>query len=283
MKNEFKQEFYYAETNLEAFGQESQRISGGLALLGTSGRAELQVGVVEGCVTENVELIVLAGTEVRVLDASADFRAQMFVFSREIYEETALRLGISFSEYMARSPFYSLVEGSAFLKSSQVGMAMAKLIDSEGENEFVGLMRRNFVQNYFFYLYDKCLSSMGGTGNPYAGRGRHFYGFLSLLDRHVMAERGVGFYAERLCITARYLAKVVAEGAPGMSPKSLIDKRLIGEIKVMLQRGDESVQQVAEALHFPDQSYLCRYFKRHTGISPSEYRSGVARELRDKL
>jgi hypothetical protein len=277
MKGDFylrEKEFYYAESNLAECVGETFRVSGGWVLLGVRGRATVQVGVVVGVVSANVDLIVLAGTEVRVVEATEDFWVRMFGFSRGIYEETALRLGVSFSEYMGRAPFYALERGSVFLKSSRLRMSMAELVHREAGSEFVGVMRRNFVQNYFFYLYDKCLSAMGGAGNPYSGRGRHFYGFLSLLDRYVRTERGVGFYAERLCITARHLGKVVSEGAHGESPKSLIDKRVIGEIKVLLQRGDGSVQRVAEELGFPDQSYLSRYFKRHVGVSPTGWRKG---------
>ena len=40
------------------------------------------------------------------------------------------------------------------------------------------------------------------------------------------------------------------------------------EIKMLLQSTDLSVQEIAYRLHFPDQSYLGRYFKKHTGESP---------------
>lgn len=278
MENDFHsrdKDFYYAETNLEEFGREAFRVSGGWVLLGVQGHAVVQVGAMVDRLMKNVELIVLSGTEVRVLEVSENFRVRMFVFSQEIYAETVLWLGVSFSKYLAGVPFYRLAEGSVFLMSSRLRMAMAELVEGERRNEFVGVMRRNFVQNYFFYLYDKCLKVSERVGNPYSGKGRHFYGFLSLLDRYVQTERRVGFYADRLCITARYLGEAVSESAPGESPKSLIDKRLIGEIRVLLQRVDWSVQRVAEELCFPDQSYLCRYFKRHTGISPSEYRKGI--------
>jgi AraC-like DNA-binding protein len=265
-------DFYYAETNLAEFGRDAFRVPGGWVLLGLEGWAVLQVGTVTDRVMENVELIVLSGTEVRVLEASDDFRVRMFVFSQAIYAETVLRLGVSFSEHLAATPFYRLAEGSAFLASSRLRMEMAELVEGEQNNEFVGVIRRNFIQNYFLYLYDKCLKVSDRAGNPYSGKGRHFYGFLSLLDRHVRTEHGVEFYANQLCITTRYLGEAVAEGAPGESPKSLIDKRLIGEIRVLLQRADWSVQRVAEELCFPDQSYFCRYFKRHAGVSPSEYR-----------
>ena len=57
------------------------------------------------------------------------------------------------------------------------------------------------------------------------------------------------------------------------SAKEFIDRSVLLEIKMLLQSTDLSVQEIAYRLHFPDQSYLGRYFKKHTGESPTEYRN----------
>ena len=53
---------------------------------------------------------------------------------------------------------------------------------------------------------------------------------------------------------------------------AMIDKIVIMEIKVLLQNTTLPIQEIAYKMHFPDQSYLGRYFKKHTGISPSAFR-----------
>ncbi len=72
----------------------------------------------------------------------------------------------------------------------------------------------------------------------------------------------------------RYLYKITMECAPGLSPKQLIDKQLILEIKALLNSIDMTITKIAHTLPLPDQSYLCRYFKRQTGILPTGYRTG---------
>lgn len=59
------------------------------------------------------------------------------------------------------------------------------------------------------------------------------------------------------------------------SPKTIIDKRLIIEIKVLLQSTELSIQEIADKLNFPDQSYLSRYFKVNCGITPTDYRNEI--------
>ena len=56
------------------------------------------------------------------------------------------------------------------------------------------------------------------------------------------------------------------------TPKQTIDEFLITEIKLMLTFSEMSIQQIADYLHFPDQSYFGRFFKRFTGMSPQSYR-----------
>lgn len=95
--------------------------------------------------------------------------------------------------------------------------------------------------------------------------------FWSLLTKNSPQIRSVKFYAERLCITPDYLYKICRR-VYGVSPKELIDEMLMVEIKTLLSDTTLSVKQIAERLHFEDDSYMCRFFRRMTGKSPMEYR-----------
>lgn len=56
------------------------------------------------------------------------------------------------------------------------------------------------------------------------------------------------------------------------TPKDFIDEQLTAEIKVQLNNPDLSIAEIAANCQFPDSSYLSRFFKKHTGISPKEFR-----------
>lgn len=96
--------------------------------------------------------------------------------------------------------------------------------------------------------------------------------FFKLLNKHCVETRDVRFYADRLCITTSYLNKLCRKVLQ-VSPKEIIDKLVVSEIKACLTNTDWSVSRIAEELHFEDASYLCRYFRRLTGMSPINYRN----------
>lgn len=98
--------------------------------------------------------------------------------------------------------------------------------------------------------------------------------FYKLLYLHCRETRDVQFYADKLCITTTYLYKLCRKILQS-SPKEEIDKQTISEIKTYLANTDLSIKSIAGEMNFEDTSYMCRYFRRQTGMSPMDYRSSL--------
>ncbi|MDR1331082.1 MAG: helix-turn-helix transcriptional regulator [Tannerella sp.] len=98
-----------------------------------------------------------------------------------------------------------------------------------------------------------------------------FADFLSLLAAHCKDHHMVSFYADKLCITPQYLSLILKEQS-GRSASRWIQDALIVEAKRMLKMPRTTVQEVADNLHFPDQSTFGKFFKMHTGMSPLAFR-----------
>lgn len=98
-----------------------------------------------------------------------------------------------------------------------------------------------------------------------------FEQFLQLLFENCKEQHVVTYYAERLFITPQYLSLILKE-LTGKSANKWIDDALIVEAKMLLKAPQATVQQVADELHFSDQSTFGKFFKKHMGISPMEYR-----------
>lgn len=97
--------------------------------------------------------------------------------------------------------------------------------------------------------------------------------FIRLVNEHCCEEHRLSFYADRICLTERYLGTVVRQTG-GITAKEWIDRAVVTAAKVRLRHSDKPVALIAEELHFPNPSFFCKYFKRLTGCTPQEYRAG---------
>ena len=95
--------------------------------------------------------------------------------------------------------------------------------------------------------------------------------FMKLVTEYHNQERGMQFYADKLCLTPKYLSKIVKE-ASGRSGPEWIDAFVILEAKNLLRYSDESIKEIAYKLNFPSASVFNKFFKANTGIVPSDYR-----------
>lgn len=96
--------------------------------------------------------------------------------------------------------------------------------------------------------------------------------FSMLVSRYYIRHREVKFYADKLHITPDYLYKLTYRQS-GITPKELIDRQVVTAIKTLLSSTDMSIKNIASELNFEDSPYMCRYFRRMTGLSPMEYRN----------
>lgn len=95
--------------------------------------------------------------------------------------------------------------------------------------------------------------------------------FIKLLSRHFREERSLEFYANALHVTTGHLSKMLKK-VSGKSARHLIDEAVVLEAKVLLADRSLTIAKIAADLNFSDQSFFGKFFKKETGLSPSEYR-----------
>ena len=98
-----------------------------------------------------------------------------------------------------------------------------------------------------------------------------FNHFMMLMERDFKLSRDVGYYASLMNITPKYLTNIVRQ-VTGHTPKVIIDQYVILQVKMQLKRSPQSIKEIAWDYHFADVSFFCRYFKKHTGLTPQEVR-----------
>ena len=99
-----------------------------------------------------------------------------------------------------------------------------------------------------------------------------FYKFYSLIEKEYCRERSVVYFADRLCISPKHLSMVVKK-VSGRTASDWIDDYVILQAKQLLRSSSLTIQEVSRELNFSNQSFFGKYFKKHVGMSPSEYRA----------
>lgn len=108
---------------------------------------------------------------------------------------------------------------------------------------------------------------------PSSNRSRMlFEQFMELVARYHDRHRNVGFYADKLCLTPKYLSKLI-KNATGRSAPEWIDAYVILEAKNLLKYSNDTIKEIVYRLNFPNQSVFYKFFKARTGMTPSEYRN----------
>ena len=102
-----------------------------------------------------------------------------------------------------------------------------------------------------------------------------FQNFMLSLFRFYRKERDVSFYARMQHITPRYFSAIIKEKT-GDSALQWIVRMVITEAKQLLEESDLSIEEIADQLNFPTQSFFGKYFKQYVGVSPKEYRNNAA-------
>lgn len=267
-----EEQFVVGDTDLRYFEEHSCRTEGGAILFCRRGSATVTVDQLRDRVTRDTLLLLLPGSILHLNERTDDFRVRFCAFSLELFSEAAYRLDPSFFHILHEHAIIRLPD--RIIEGVRNWFQMASYTYRDRGNIFRNTIIRNRLQNVLLEAFDKTqrfapdVHSQTGTTR----QADLFQRFVALVHEHCTEQREVAFYADRLCISTRYLSTIIRSVAHSTA-KEFIDRSVILEIKMLLGSTELSVQEIAYRLHFPDQSYLGRFFKKHTGVSPTEFRN----------
>ena len=259
------------DENLSPVMHHLWKLEGGAIYFCRKGWAHATINLKDYEIVENTQVVLLPGTIIRINGCSSDFTASFFGFPKEMFMEACMRFEPIFFRFIKEQPCYVLPQENTGAINGLIRATTA--IYNDRENRFRNQIAKNHLQSFMLDIYDKCYRYFGK--HKIEGGTRQdeiFKSFVSLVHEHCASQREVSFYADKLCISTKYLTGI-CKAVTGDSAKKIIDDFAILEIKVLLQSTELTVQEIADRLGFPDQSYLGRYFKRHEGMSAKEYQS----------
>lgn len=235
------------------------------------GKGLIEIDSEEYNIEPHSHAVFLPGSLIGKVWTSDDFQASYILFSHSLFREISNRMDPSFFRFLQENPAVTLSEDRL-----RPILRMQQLIEdlyNDRNNYFRGQILRNNLQSLLLHIYDKTHRLFLDKYPEGISRQEELFKmFIQLIHVHCIQQREVSFYAHKLCITSRYLSTIV-QNVTNTTAKSIIDKHVILEIKTMLRSTNLSIQEISNCLHFPDQSFFGRYFKKHTGMTPLQYRN----------
>jgi len=236
-----------------------------------SGNCRVGINLEDYTLSMRQMLIILPDQIVQCLSISSDFSGVFIVVSQPFLDGILPRLKaiLPLFLYLKEHPCIDLTkeELDNMLECHAFLWKKVKMTD----NIFRKEVAQGLLMSLFYDLYNICATNIDLAGNPRTRQQEIFEQFFNEVALSYKIERSVTYYAKKMFLTPKHLSWVVKE-ASGKTAGEWIDDFVILEAKALLKSSDMNIQQIAEDLHFSNQSFFGKYFKHYTGMSPKEYR-----------
>ena len=271
------QGFATTQSSLQQFVQHVYQLQHTSIFFCLSGEALFTIDGQKQRFTKGQIIICPTGSNILVLDITSDFSSRLLGISKHIW--LAARSSMS-PETLQSIECRTHQGGNTELEKEFLNNVFRQIdiMDIEVTNNSANMdfCRQNTilaVNSLLLYIEHiskerKCTSKEQISES----KDKLFYEFRVLLSENFRTDRSVQFYADKMRISTRHLNSV-CQRAGGQNAKEIIDHYTIIELQVALMYTHKSFQELVNDFNFPDQSYLNRYFKRHTGYSMSEFRT----------
>lgn len=243
----------------------------------TGGSAVMEVFSVRRQIVKNDLVTILPRQLASIHEISDDFSMTFFKVDKVMFLDIMSGLGKitpDFFFYMRKNFRYHLSD-----RETKRFLGFCRVIDFRDNNDDPVFRREtilHLLRIYYWDFYVYFQKKTSNRKNPLQNSNKEniAFKFAMLVFEHYMAHREVAFYAGQLCISPLYLAKVIQE-VNGQSPHEVIADHMIVEIKTLLRDATLDIKDVARQTGFANQSSLSRFFRQHTGMSPSQYRRTI--------
>lgn len=237
----------------------------------TEGEATYTLDTQEMRIQKNDVLLILDRHVVSNFTASKDLKALCIIISVKFFFESIRNVGDVSSLLLLSRNFPVIKLSQEETETFQSYFYLLKTKAADKQNKY----RRKLVSTLIlamFYDLSNVVQRMLNTDSMRQTRAEIiFTKFIKLLEGNFKQERRVGWYAEQLNITPKYLSETI-KNVSRRTPNEWIDNYVTIEMRIQLRNSTKSIKEIAEEMNFANQSFLGKYFKEHVGISPSEYR-----------
>ena len=261
----FVTSFSKMETTIFKIGQPYRLQEGRIAII-TNGRARVLINLIEYIFRPNYIYLIAPGSIIQIIETSQDFDAHMMAIEHNFLPVSGKEE--FFAHFLQRKK--NLLLPLTTTEQVQIENFITVMWDVLQEPVF----RKEVIQHLLaglLYNIEYIAKNKGQSeSSPLTHQNDIFQRFISLVNTYSKTERNVSFYADKLCLTPRYLNTVIRQ-ASQQTVMDWINQSIILEAKVLLKHSNRLVYQISDELNFPNPSFFSKFFKRMTGMTPQEY------------
>lgn len=261
----FVTSFSKMETTIFKIGQPYRLQEGRIAII-TNGRARVPINLIEYIFRPNYISLIAPGSIIQIIETSQDFDAHMMAIEHNFLPVSGKEE--FFAHFLQRKK--NLLLPLTTTEQVQIENFITVMWDVLQEPVF----RKEVIQHLLaglLYNIEYIAKNKGQSeSSPLTHQNDIFQRFISLVNTYSKTERNVSFYADKLCLTPRYLNTVIRQ-ASQQTVMDWINQSIILEAKVLLKHSNRLVYQISDELNFPNPSFFSKFFKRMTGMTPQEY------------
>lgn len=245
-----------------------------LAALCTKGRMKIKINLKEYEITEGM-IAIYTPSNIIQIDYTNNFNAKVFAVSTQFMKNIHFDIKSILPLYMqVHNESCQKLEKEYIQLYNKFFNLTKQIITSPNISHKLDIVQ-SLISSVCYTLMDGLHKSnqigLSINTNQNLRQTLLFEQFMTLLNEYHHTQRTVGFYAEKLNITPKYLSKLIKESS-GKTAAEWIDQYVILEAQTLLKYSDMTIQEISYHLNFASQSFFCKYFKHNTGITPGEYK-----------
>ncbi|BFO64302.1 AraC family transcriptional regulator [Chryseobacterium sp. KCF3-3] len=238
----------------------------------TAGEIHIEIDRQKYKVDVHSFLIAAPSTIVKFGKTSNDFTMKLLFFDKNFLIKNISNPFIIEKMNLFSKGSYSIIKTTA--KNSSQLQNLLDYLDKKSKKQ--GKFTEEIIRTIIFNLLLEAaeIIEQENSSNPdkkEEGKKDLYLKFSKLIRENITRERMVQFYADQLHVSNKYLIEIIKK-ASGKTPHEVIDEALLKEAYVMLGNPDMTISEIAFELQFNSASAFGRFFKKHTTLSPSEYR-----------
>jgi len=242
-------------------------------ILVLNGSITFEVNSYTNTYTNGSVVIISSNNLYKVLNLTSDIKIKLIVGERE---EIKQKININFNKYDAYRA--SNTEKGSYLQFDNLEfetlLNQVNQIEFYMNNESKVMFNTEIIwltfNSIMYGIFGKLLSNFDNS-QVNNRKEEIVIEFIQLLSKHFKSQKELDFYADKLNISIKYLSNCVRE-ITKTPPKTFIAEKLLNEAKIALLDKDSTIKKIANDLGFSDQYAFGKFFKKHTGFSPKNYK-----------